>query len=420
MADRPRSDGSGDGTPEYGWLYGKKKPGTGGPDPTRPVPQQPRPPREPRPDETRVMRVQPRDQPRDQPRPAGSGGAPPQAPRPAPAPVPPSRGGGRGVRVPRPRFRARYLLIVLLAWVVFLVAVPFYAWTKVDKIDWEPDGDRPADQPGTTYLLVGSDTRGDLSAEERKELGTGDVAGARTDTIMLLHTGSGPNLLMSIPRDSNVEIPGHGVGKINGAYAFGQAKLLTRTIEDATGIRIDDYVEIGMGGLAGVVDAVGGIEICPKTAMKDPQAKLNIKRGCQEVDGATALGYARSRKTYTRFGDVQRAQAQREVVAAVGKKVLSPWTFVNPVRYWRLNNAVPDFFGFGEGTSPVRAAMWAMAMTRVNGDAGLTCGVPISDLTVNWDDERAEQMFEAIREDKVDEMPKGLCSPTGLPKEITG
>jgi LCP family protein required for cell wall assembly len=405
MADRPRNDGSGDGDPEFGWLYGKNQPGN---DPTRPVPRQQR---EPRPDETRVMRVQPPGSSTTPPPP------PPRAPRPAPTPAPstPPSGGGSGPRLRRPRFRFRYVLLLVAAWIVFLVAVPIYAWTSVDKVEWEPRGSRPDDQPGTTYLLVGSDSRGDLSEEERKKLGTGGAAGQRTDTIMLLHTGAGPNLLMSIPRDSIVSIPGHGTTKINAAYAFGGPRLLTRTIEENTGIRVDHYVEIGMGGLAGVVDAVGGIEICPEKDMKDKQANLDIEKGCQEADGVTALGYARSRKTDAALGDITRVKHQREVVSAVGKKVLSPWTVLNPVRYWQLNNAIPGFFGFGEGTGPVRAGMWAMAMTRVNGENGLTCTVPIADLAVNWDDERSEQMFQAMREDKVDEMDDKLCTPTGLP-----
>ncbi len=106
--------------------------------------------------------------------------------------------------------------------------MPLWAWTKVDKVDFEPNGDRPDDQPGTTYLMVGSDSRAGLPAEERKELGTGNAAGQRTDTIMLLHTGDGPNLLMSIPRDSLVEVPGYGTTKINAAYAFGGAEAAGR------------------------------------------------------------------------------------------------------------------------------------------------------------------------------------------------
>ena len=179
----------------------------------------------------------------------------------------PRRRRARAARASRgrfPRFRLKWLWALLALWLVFLVAIPLWAWSKVDKVDAFPEGGRPDDQPGTTYLMVGSDSRGDLTAEERKELGTGNASGNRTDTIMLLHTGDGPNLLMSIPRDSLVEIPGYGTTKINAAYAYGGAKLLVRTIEGETGIRIDHFVEIGFGGFVDLVDAVGGIEMCRK------------------------------------------------------------------------------------------------------------------------------------------------------------
>lgn len=331
------------------------------------------------------------------------------APVPAPAPSPARRRRG-------PRFWIGIALALLGLWLAYLVVVPVYAWTKVDKVAFEPAGKRPGDQPGTTYLLVGSDSRAGLGKEERQELGTGNASGQRTDTIMLLHTGSGPNLLMSIPRDSLVDIPDHGTTKINAAYAYGGPKLLVKTIEQNTGIRVDEYVEIGLGGLAGVVDAVGGIEICPTFDMQDKLANLDIKKGCQQADGTTALGYARSRHSDPQYGDITRVKHQREVVAAVGDEVLSPWTFLNPVRYWRLANAVPDFFAFGEGTGPFQAAKWAMAMTNV----GLSCVVPIADLGVHWDPERSRQMFDLIRADRTQDITKALCTPTGLPKSVTG
>ena len=88
-----------------------------------------------------------------------------------------------------------------------------------------------------------------------KVVRAGDRSGQRTDTIMLLHVGNGPNLLMSIPRDSIVDIPGHGSSKINAASAFGGPKLLVRTVEQNTGIRVDHYIEIGFGGVINMVDA---------------------------------------------------------------------------------------------------------------------------------------------------------------------
>ena len=409
MNDRPRQDGAPeDGAPDFHWLYGENA----------------HPGDEPRPDETRVMPTmsRPSDAP---PPPPARPTQPGQRPTPpAPPPVAPTPGDRRGGGRRGPKFWIGLVLALLLVWVLYLVIVPVYAWTKVDKVDFEPKGSRPDDQPGTTYLMVGSDSRGDLTKEQRKQYHTGDASGQRTDTIMLLHTGDGPNLLMSIPRDSLVEIPGHGTTKINAAYAYGYAngggadggaQLLVKTLEQNTGIRIDDYVEIGLGGLAGVVDAVGGITICPTEAMEDKLAGLDIKKGCQEADGTTALGYARSRHT-SNIGDIDRVKHQREVVAAVGDEVLSPWTFLNPVRYWRLNMAMPDFFAFGEGASPVTAAKWAMAMTNVD----LSCVVPISDLAVHWDPSRSKQMFDYIKQDKTGDIPKSLCTATGLPKSVTG
>jgi LCP family protein required for cell wall assembly len=231
----------------------------------------------------------------------------------------------------------------------------------------------------------------------------------------LLHTGSGPNLLMSIPRDSIVDIPGHGSTKINAAFAYGGPKLLVQTIEKDTGIRVDDYVEIGFTGFVGVVDAVGGIQICPTENMKDPLAHLDIKKGCQEVDGKTALAYSRSRHTSS-LGDIDRAKHQREVVSAVGKKALSPWSVINPVRWWKLNFGVADSIRISDGTGPFALGKFVLAMRSVTGDSGLTCGVPISDLAVHWDPDRSKQMFQHIIEDNTDSIGKQLCSPSGLAK----
>ncbi len=307
------------------------------------------------------------------------------------------------------------MLAVLGLWIVYLVAVPIIAWNNVSTVNAMPSGDRPDDQPGTTYLLVGSDSRKGLSKKERQELVTGGDVGQRTDTIMLLHTGSGPNLLTSIPRDSLVPIPGRSTTKINAAFAYGGPKLLIKTIEQNTGIRIDHYVEIGMGGVVSAVDAVGGVEICPQKNMNDPLAGLDIKKGCQEADGKTALAYSRSRHAQ-QLGDLGRAQAQREVVGQVGQKAVSPWTVINPVRYWKLWSAASEIMKVSEGTGVIDAGRFALAMTKVSGEDGKTCGVPINSWQVTWDPARSKQFFGHVINDTVDEMPKGLCTPDGFKK----
>ena len=298
---------------------------------------------------------------------------------------------------------------MIVLWIAFIVAVPVLTWSKVDKVDFEPDGDRPSDQPGTTYLLVGSDSRAGLSAEERKKLHTGDAQSELTDTILLLHTGDGPTTLVSIPRDSPLDIPGHGRGKVNSAFGKGGTPLLVQTLEKATGIRIDHYVEIGFGGLVGVVDAVDGIEICPKKAIRDRPSGLNVKKGCQDVDGATALAYSRARK-FSPISDLARVQQQREVISAVGEKVLSAWSVLNPVRWWKLNSAVPDFFRFGEGMSSVQAGKWALAMT----DTPTSCTVPLASGDATWAEKRAQKLFDTIIEDRTDDITNDLCTATGL------
>jgi LCP family protein required for cell wall assembly len=376
MAHRPTGDAEGrPEEPDYDWLYGteRKGVGSGRPHPAQAGSDDPEP--------TRVLR-------------SGGGTAPP-----------PSR--------PRRRLRLGWVKLVLLLWVVFLVAVPLWAWARIDKVNAEPSAHRPGDQPGTTYLLVGSDSRKGLTRKQELSYGTGRGQGRRTDTIMLLHTGAGPNLLMSIPRDSLVEVPGHGVTKINAAFAYGGPRLLVRTIERDTGIRVDDYVEIGFAGFVDVVDAVGGVRICPKSAMKDKLANLDIKAGCQQVDGKVALGYARSRHT-SALGDIDRARHQREVVSAVGHKSVSPWSVLNPVRYFRLAMSGADSLRVGKNTSMLATVKFAWAMTRVDGKSGLTCGVPISDLAVHWDSERAPKLFRLIREDRTADVSKSLCSASGL------
>ncbi len=396
---RDRSRGSSE-EPEYDWLYGSGRGGSasgssgGDPEPTRILPTMDRPGSG-----------------------AGSGTTGRRQDGPLQPPPPPRRGRparATSGRPPRRRPRLGWLKLVLVLWLVFLVAVPLWAWTQVDKVRTDPGDERPSDQPGTTYLLVGSDSREGLTRKEQLEYGTGRGEGRRTDTIMLLHTGSGPDLLMSIPRDSIVEVPGYGVTKINAAFAYGGPRLLVQTIENSTGIRIDDYVEIGFGGFVNVVDAVGGVEICPKRAMNDPQANLKVEKGCQEADGITALGYARSRKLYTQRGDIDRARAQREVVAAVGSKAASPWTVLNPVRYFRLADSGSESVRVGRDTSMISAVRFAWAMTQIGGKDSLTCGVPIADLAVNWDRERADRLFRLIAEDRTDDVSKRLCRQTGL------
>jgi LCP family protein required for cell wall assembly len=293
------------------------------------------------------------------------------------------------------------LVVLALAW---LVGVPAYAWSQVSRVDDTPEGKRPADQPGQTFLLVGSDSREGLTKAQRKKLGTGSTAGQRTDTMMLLAVPpGGPPALVSIPRDSFVDIPGHGQNKINSAFGLGGPSLLERTVEQNTGLRVDGYLEIGFGGFVNVIDAVDGIEMCLPKAIQDADSHLDLPKGCQELNGTDALGYVRMRKADPR-GDLGRVERQREMLAAVASKAASPATVLNPVRYWRLNIASAEAIRLGEETSLWQVGTLALAMRKVAGGDGLTLTVPVSDpdaytsagSAVLWDKKKSAAVFDAI------------------------
>lgn len=412
MADRPGSTGEG---PDFDWLYGGRGKGGGSgaekPEATRAIPVQPRAqgrarPQGQQPTPTQVGRTYDR-------RPAQPPAAPPLAPT-------PGGGRGRGGGGRRIRFKTvrRLVYVLVLVWIVSLIWVGLSFPSAMTRVAWEPTGARPADQPGTTYLIVASDSRKGLSKAERKKLHTGGDVGQRTDTIKLLHTGSGPNLLMTIPRDSYVPIPGHGDAKINAAFAYGGPRLLVRTIEQDTGIRIDGYVEIGMGGLVNLVDGVGGITICPRTNMNDPLANLHVKKGCQPADGVMALAYSRSRHAQ-QLGDLGRGEAQSEVIGQIGKKVATPSTLLNPFRLNGLKEAASGI-SVGKGMSTLDIARFAWAFKSVSNGSALTCGVPISDMYIHWDRVRAKKMFGYVIADRTEDIPGNLCTPSGLPKSVTG
>ncbi len=331
---------------------------------------------------------------------------------------PPGRTGGprRPAAVSAPRRRGfgirravGLVLLLLVAWAGFTVYAPVNAWGGVDRVDDSPSGDRPADGDGHDYLLVGSDSREGLTQAEISDLGTGGVKGnegQRTDSIILVHvpSGGGKKVMISIPRDSYVPIPGHGSDKINAAYAIGGPKLLIQTIEQVTDVRIDGYLEIGFGGFAKLVDAMGGVNICVPFDMNDEKAHINLKKGCQDLDGKNALGYVRARYSDPR-GDIGRAQRQRQFLGAIMHKMATPSTVLIPTRWWATTHNAVAGLTVGEDTSMWDAYRIVSAMRGVSSDDTLSLVVPISDPgyqtpageSVKWDTQRARELFRHAR-----------------------
>ncbi|MDL4774726.1 LCP family protein [Actinomadura xylanilytica] len=320
---------------------------------------------------------------------------------------------------PYPRRRRRRWPRVLAALVAVLLVVVvggyFYLDSRLKReAVLEDYTGRIADTPGTNWLIVGSDSREGLTKDQRKQFATGQAAGRRTDSMMLMHYGSGGTTLVSLPRDSYVPIPGHGSNKLNAAFAFGGPKLLVQTLEKATGVHIDHYAEVGFGGFVGVVDSIGGVEICVKKPMKDHKAGLNLQPGCQNLTGGQALGYVRTRASAR--ADLDRVEHQRQFFGALMKKAAGPGVLLNPFRGVPMALNATSNFTVDDGDHLYDLARMMWAMRGVTGGDGVTTTVPIGGTGssaaagsyITWDKTKASQLFGALKGDT--EVPKDVVT----------
>lgn len=299
-------------------------------------------------------------------------------------------------------------VFTVLALTVLVAGVAGAVWfdTTLHRIPALADyPDRPAAGKGVTWLLVGSDSRQHLSPEQQAELATGgDVGNGRTDTILLVHIGAlGSGIattMVSLPRDSYVDIPGHGQDKINAAFAIGGAPLLTQTVEQATGLRLDHYAEVGFDGFAELVDAVGGVTMCPAEPISDPLAGIDLPAGCQELDGRNALGFVRSRATPR--ADLDRMRNQRAFMSALLHRVASPAVLLNPLRWYPMVHAAGGALSVDQG-----GHVWDLARLgwALHGNT-VTTTAPIGEFTssdsgsvVVWDSAAAARLFGALAAD---------------------
>lgn len=298
------------------------------------------------------------------------------------------------------------LLACLLVAVVAVVGTGVWLDRSLQRIPALTNySDRPAAGAGTTWLLVGSDSRGHLTPEQQADLATGgDIGDGRTDTILLVHIpalgSSTATTMVSIPRDSYVEVPGYGSDKINAAFTLGGAPLLAQTVEQATGLRLDHYAEIGFDGFAVMVDAIGGVTMCLDDPISDPLAGIDLPAGCQKLDGRSALGYVRTRATPR--ADLDRMLHQRAFMAALLHRASSPAVLLNPLRWQPLTESVSKAIAVDQG-----AHIWDLARLgwALRGEI-TTVTVPIGAFTGNasgsvvvWDSDAAAQLFEAMRTD---------------------
>jgi LCP family protein required for cell wall assembly len=341
---------------------------------------------------------------------------------------PPSRswtgsGGGAGGGGYRPRGGRRWLrprrILAILAGLVALivvaaVAVYFSVNSKLTKADvLTPVSFTSA---GTNWLITGSDSRAGLSKKEENQLALGhDISGNRSDTILLLHVpanGTRPTLV-SLPRDSYVPIPGHGHNKLNAAYALGGPKLLVQTVQNVTGLPVSHYMGIGFGGLVSVVNDIGGVRVCLPGPMKDPKAGLNLKAGCQVLNGDQALGFVRTRNFAQ--SDLQREQDQRILIKGILSKMTSPGTLANPFAVVPAANGAASSLTIDQGTGLTQLISVAFALRNP-----VTTTVPIANQNlstaagsaVEWNHTEARQFFNDLAHDQP--LPKDLVTGSSV------
>ncbi|HEY0497450.1 MAG TPA: LCP family protein [Kutzneria sp.] len=307
----------------------------------------------------------------------------------------------------------RVIGIVLVVLILLVLGVFVYADFSLKRTDALQDySGRPAAGAGTNWLMVGSDSREGLTDEQKQQLATGDAAGSRTDSILLLHVpSSGKPTLVSMLRDSYVDIPGHGKNKLNAAFAFGGPQLLQQTVEGATGLRVDHYMEIGFAGFSNVVDDIGGVNICIDKPMVDPKAGLNLQPGCQDLDGAQALGYVRTRATPS--ADLDRVVHQRQFLSAVVSKITSPGVMFNPFKIFPLMSSVPGALTVNNGDHVWNLASLAFSLASkdlvtTTVPVGSTPTVSGAGSVVLWNKDKATRLFDALRTDA--EVPPDVLS----------
>jgi len=362
---------------------------------------------------------------------AASGGVPPQPTRRPQSGGgsggqygPPSTGGSGG-RGPGRRFHVTkrgvgYTAIgLVLALLVVSVSTYFWADSKVRReVDLSKVEDRPPTGKGTNYLIVGSDSRAGLTAAEEKSLHVGSDTGQRTDSMMILHTGSNGTTMMSLPRDSYVTIPaftGQESGqryaasthKLNKAYADGGPELLVRTVEYNTGIHIDHYAEIGFDGFVNLVDALGGVNICLDEPLVDKASGADFAKGCQTLDGAQSLAYVRERHQEA-DQDLGRMRNQQKFLSALAKQAASPTTILNPFKLYPVISSGLGTLIVDKNMSLMDLTSMFFAMKGVSGGSGTQITVPISNANyqtpdgdaVKWDMTKAKTLFSELQNDQ--------------------
>ncbi|MFI0967344.1 LCP family protein [Streptomyces sp. NPDC021080] len=353
---------------------------------------------------------------------------PQRPPRPSPARQPARRADGRPVRPVRrrrPRWAVRALTtvsVVVLASAGIGHAVLSGLDADIARVDPFKDmKNRPEAGHGMNLLLVGTDGREKITEAERRKYRLGGAPCHCTDTVMIVHISADRDRasIISLPRDSYAEAPAHtdevtGLRraphplKLNAAYAEGGPTLTVRTVESMTHVKIDHYLEVDFTSFMKTVDVLGGVRICTAQPLKDRYTGLDLSAGSHLLGGGQALQYVRSRHT-DGSSDLGRMKRQQRFLAALVSRATSSGVLLNPMKFRDVTRAVLGSVRADKGFGTDELLDLGRAMRNFSPSSSEFTTVPIGQMAyvvkgigsaLKWDEPKARQLFEALRDDK--------------------
>jgi LCP family protein required for cell wall assembly len=263
-------------------------------------------------------------------------------------------------------------LLALLLVLVLIATVAFALWLSQQLTRMEVAN--LASSGGPMHILVlGSDSRDDLTPEERVELSTGSEGGNLSDTIFVMSIDGGDVAMLSFPRDLWVTRCDGSIGRINAATNIDGPGCMVRTVRDLSGIEVNHVMEMTFGGFRDLVDAVGGVDLCLDEPINDQDAGIDLPGGCQRLDGADSLGFVRVRKI---DNDLMRIERQQQFVRALAREVASPSTLLNPVRLNELARDSGEAVRVDQNMGPIALARLGLAVRGLGGGSSISNTVP--------------------------------------------
>ncbi|GAA3760163.1 LCP family protein required for cell wall assembly [Spinactinospora alkalitolerans] len=287
-----------------------------------------------------------------------------------------------------------------------------YGNISQESIDTDAFGDRPSKVEGAVNILVvGSDSRAGENAEY------GEAESERPDTLVIAHISPDQDgaTLINLPRDSLVDMPScsptedkpgmsaHS-GMIGESMSLGGVQCLWKTVEQLTDIHIDHFVSVDFGGFKGMVDSLGGVEMCIPEPLEDKKAKLDLEAGEQTLDGEQSLAFVRSRYAQGDGSDLGRIERQQEFMGAMLRKVMSSEVLASPTNLYDFLGSVTDSITTDDeftvdSMADIAIAMREVDMSKVQFITVPNGAAPQDPNRIAWTQPDASELFQAVAND---------------------